>query len=308
MSASQSSLLGNQSLPLQELRVFKFQRESPWLSPAQGKSSLRRKEAKVSWAWIEYYDTGHRWGALHNVTFSLLQMKTGGSEWWSDSFKVAIWLGLGTAFEFRLVWLQSYWFRNWPPIHGGQGKERQKLAPHTWRARKGERGSHFTLGGVKFNKLVLVGCETSRSQQPPECVHSVAQSRLLCDLMDCSLPGSSVHGISKKEYWSGLPFHSPGDLPDPRIEPASLASPALAGGFFTTEPPGKSTPICQNLKKKVDIEALTGHSHVQHPHGLSNISLSQAFVLEICSHCENSEQNVPSKDKGGGWEPLIPWV
>ena len=38
----------------------------------------------------------------------------------------------------------------------------------------------------------------------------------------------------KQEYWSGLPFPPPGHLPDPGIEPASLASPALAGGFFTT--------------------------------------------------------------------------
>ena len=40
----------------------------------------------------------------------------------------------------------------------------------------------------------------------------------------------------RHEYWSGLPFPSPGDLPDPGMEPKS---PALAGGFFTTEPPGK---------------------------------------------------------------------
>ena len=39
--------------------------------------------------------------------------------------------------------------------------------------------------------------------------------------------------FSRQEYWSGLPFPSPGDFPDPRIEPVS---PALAGGFFTTEP------------------------------------------------------------------------
>ena len=38
----------------------------------------------------------------------------------------------------------------------------------------------------------------------------------------------------RQEYWSGLPYPSPGDLPDPGIEPKSLASPALAGGFFTT--------------------------------------------------------------------------
>ena len=43
----------------------------------------------------------------------------------------------------------------------------------------------------------------------------------------------------RQEYWSGLPFPSPGDLPDPGIKPTSLASLALAGGFFATEPPGK---------------------------------------------------------------------
>ena len=40
--------------------------------------------------------------------------------------------------------------------------------------------------------------------------------------------------FSRQEYWSGLPFPSPGDLPDPGLEPLSLASPALTGGFFTT--------------------------------------------------------------------------
>ena len=57
--------------------------------------------------------------------------------------------------------------------------------------------------------------------------------------MNCSQPGSSVHGILRKEYWSGLPFPPPGDLSDPGIEPASPVSPALAGGFFTNETLGK---------------------------------------------------------------------
>ena len=52
--------------------------------------------------------------------------------------------------------------------------------------------------------------------------------------MDHGLPGSSVHGILQAKYWSGLPFPSPGDLPDPGIEPASLTAPALEGGFFTS--------------------------------------------------------------------------
>ena len=41
-------------------------------------------------------------------------------------------------------------------------------------------------------------------------------------------------GFSRQEYWSGLPFPSPGDLPNLGIEPVSLTSPALGGGFFTT--------------------------------------------------------------------------
>ena len=41
------------------------------------------------------------------------------------------------------------------------------------------------------------------------------------------------------KYWSGLTFPTPGDLPDTGIEPVPPPSPELAGGFFTTEPPGK---------------------------------------------------------------------
>ena len=51
-----------------------------------------------------------------------------------------------------------------------------------------------------------------------------------CDPMGCSSPGSSVHGISRQQYWSGLAFLTPGDLPHPGIKPTS---PALASVFFT---------------------------------------------------------------------------
>ena len=44
--------------------------------------------------------------------------------------------------------------------------------------------------------------------------------------------------FSRQEYWSGLPFSPPGDLPNPGNEPKSPASPILAGGFFITELPG----------------------------------------------------------------------
>ena len=46
-------------------------------------------------------------------------------------------------------------------------------------------------------------------------------------------------GLSGQEYWSRLPFSSPGDLANPGTELVSPVSPALAGRFFTTEPPGK---------------------------------------------------------------------
>ena len=54
----------------------------------------------------------------------------------------------------------------------------------------------------------------------------------LCDPVACQAP--LCMGFSRQEYWSGLPYPHPKDLPDPGIEPMSLMSPALAGRFFTT--------------------------------------------------------------------------
>ena len=65
----------------------------------------------------------------------------------------------------------------------------------------------------------------------------VIQSCLtFCDSIDCSPPGSSIHGIFQARYWSGLPFPSPGDLPDPGIEPGA---PALQADSLPSEPRGK---------------------------------------------------------------------
>ena len=50
-------------------------------------------------------------------------------------------------------------------------------------------------------------------------------------------------GFFRQEYWSGSPFPPPGDLPNPGIKSISLVSPALAGRFFTTAPPGKPLRI-----------------------------------------------------------------
>ena len=121
-------------------------------------------------------------------------------------------------------------------------------SPHTARAspdshcEPGERGKGDT---VKWDRKYLWGKLAFKTSNyyifaahllyiPCVC----AKSRLTPgDPADCSPPGSSVHGL-RQQYWSGLPFPSPGDLPNPGTKPISLASPALAGGFFTTAPPG----------------------------------------------------------------------
>ena len=56
----------------------------------------------------------------------------------------------------------------------------------------------------------------------------------VCNPMDCSRQAPLSMGFPRQEYWSGLPVPSPGDLPDPGIKAASLTSPALADGLFTT--------------------------------------------------------------------------
>ena len=58
--------------------------------------------------------------------------------------------------------------------------------------------------------------------------------QLFATLRTVALQGPLSMGFLRQEYWSGLPFPSPGDLPNPGIEPTSLMSPALVGGFFTT--------------------------------------------------------------------------
>ena len=69
------------------------------------------------------------------------------------------------------------------------------------------------------------------------CVHaqSLQLCPTLCDPMDCSPPGSSVHGFPRQEHWNQLPFSSPWDLPDPGIKLIPPVSPALQVDSLPTE-------------------------------------------------------------------------
>ena len=69
-------------------------------------------------------------------------------------------------------------------------------------------------------------------------VKSLSHVQLFATPWTVAYQGPLSMGFSRQEYWSGLPFPAPEDLHNPGIKPASLVSPALAGRFFTTEPPG----------------------------------------------------------------------
>ena len=75
------------------------------------------------------------------------------------------------------------------------------------------------------------------------CVHAQSCSTL-CDPMDYSPPPSSVHGISRQEYWSESPFPPTGDLPDPGIKPTSPESPALQEDSLPLSHQGSPLTIC----------------------------------------------------------------
>ena len=101
--------------------------------------------------------------------------------------------------------------------------------------------SFSNVGKWKVKVLVTQSCPTFAT--PWTVTHQAALSM----------------GFPRQEYWNGLPFPSPGYLPDPGIEPISLTSPAMAGGFFTTEPPGKPCNII------IVFNRLTPHGFVLSP-------------------------------------------
>ena len=104
--------------------------------------------------------------------------------------------------------------------------------------------------------------------------------------MDCSPPASSVHGFSRQQYWSGLPFPPPGDLLDPGIKAASLTFPALAGGFFTTSATWEVTH--QNFPKRPMKVHVPRHCspHMVHE-GIKDYSQRSSLHLPNRSHCRS---------------------
>ena len=85
--------------------------------------------------------------------------------------------------------------------------------------------------------------ETKRKSLGQPSVHakSLQSCPTLCDPIDCSPPGSSVHGILQTRILEWVAMPSPGNIPDPGIEPMYFMSPTLAGGFFTASATWEAT-------------------------------------------------------------------
>ena len=108
-------------------------------------------------------------------------------------------------------------------------------------------------------------------------------------------------GFSRHEYWSGLPCSPPGDLPDPGIEPKSLMSPALAGGFLTIwEYPFLSVPVsfsCITDYPKISWLKITTH--------LAYLSAGQQFALGSGSSSSDLGSVVSCRF---GWALVVAWL
>ena len=88
-------------------------------------------------------------------------------------------------------------------------------------------------------------------------------------------------GFSRQEYWSGLPFPSPGDLPNPGIEPGS---PTLEADALTSEPPGKpwkTHPILQGLGGSQGKTDQLHCTHMENFHGLDSFSVCNLLDLQL---------------------------
>ena len=116
------------------------------------------------------------------------------------------------------LWYARPWARCW----GSNSDEDIVLALENIHPLQLGRHSHGATGqGTGYLTLVLV-------------VSSLSHVWLFATSWTVACQAPLSMGLSRQEYWSELPFPPPWDLPNPGIEPMSLASPALAGGFFTT--------------------------------------------------------------------------
>ena len=130
--------------------------------------------------------------------------------------------------------------------------------------------------------------------------------------MDCSQPSSYVYRIFQQEYWSILPFPPPGDLPDPGIEHKSPVSPALAGGFFITEPPGNTSYIghCYFESLTSDWISLVAQMAKRLPTmretQVQSLGREDPLEKEMATHSSTLAWRIPWMEEPGGLQSMGP--
>ena len=141
------------------------------------------------------------------------------------------------------------------------------------------------------------------------CVLNLVQLFSTPCAVACEAPLSV--GFSRQEYSSGLPFPTPGDLPDPGIEPESLMSPALVGGFFTTSTtPDNGTPLQYScLENPMDEGAWKAavHGVAKSQTRLSDFTFTfhfHALEKEMATHFSVLAWRIPGMGEPGGLPSL----
>ena len=119
------------------------------------------------------------------------------------------------------------------------------------------------------------------------CAKSLNCVQLFVTLWTVSCQAPQSVGFPRQEYWNGLPFPSPGDLPDPGIKLESLTSPVLVGGFFTTSATWEA-PV--NYISSVQFSCSVMSNSLQ-PHGLQHARLPcPSPTPKVCSNsCQSSQ-------------------
>ena len=118
----------------------------------------------------------------------------------------------------------------------------QLTRPRFWKDQQQSWPMSLCLGALNA-WFLAISLPCPQKQRQLDSWHLQGSLRVGCHVWFFAAPWTIAHqaplslGFSRQEHWSGLPFPSPGHLPDPRIEPVSLASHALTGRFFITTPP-----------------------------------------------------------------------
>ena len=139
------------------------------------------------------------------------------------------------------IWIHAPGMRSQHPSRWpGPGKKTDDICLHS------SLGQHCTTHSHLFYYTDLSQIKTVCSITLSEWVKSLSRVRLFATPWTVARQAPLSMGFSRPEYWSGLPFPSPGDLPDPGIKPRS---PALQADSLSSEPPGKPYSIMLSANK-----------------------------------------------------------